>query len=180
MSRGPGHIQRTIAEAFAGNPDKVFTVRALCKLVWPGYSHLWPDHKHRSAVLRAAGKVASDAGWIKFSLYHMANETSFISAGHPLAGNVKGTLSQRAIADVLGVSERTIRRDLASKTAPSIVTHSPQSQQLRMAVEKARFGITSEEFVERRLSKYLAKRTARRGASFAAPSTLRNATPDPA
>jgi hypothetical protein len=76
-----------------------------------------PDHKHRSAVLRAVGKVASDAGWVRFPFYHMRNETCFISADHPFAAKTKDTLSQRAIAYILNVSERTIRRDCAANAA---------------------------------------------------------------
>jgi hypothetical protein len=116
MSRGPGHIQRKIAEVFAGNPDKAFTVRMLCKLVW-GDPHLWPEPVQRSAVLRAAGKVARKAGWVRSSLHFMANETCFVSARNQLAVGLKDALSQRAIAEIMGVSERTIRRDLATKAA---------------------------------------------------------------
>jgi hypothetical protein len=112
MSRGPGRVEKKIAGVFMANPEKAFSTGMLCKIVWPEL--LWPEGKHRSSVLRAAGKVAARLGWVQFPIYHLANETCFISTTNPLAGTAAKPLhSIRMIAAILNVSERTIRRDLA-------------------------------------------------------------------
>src|SRR5215471_15215368 len=103
MSRGPGRIERTIAEIFAANPDKGFTVRMLCGAIWDTE----PSHSKRSSVLRAAGKVAKRLGWTRFSFHEQQNETCFIAVGNPLAKQVSAKLSNRAIACALNVNERS-------------------------------------------------------------------------
>lgn len=55
MSRGPGHIERTIKELFVAEPDAAFTTEQLCRKVYPRIRHVLK--KHRVAVLRAAKKL---------------------------------------------------------------------------------------------------------------------------
>jgi len=81
MSRGPGRIERKIAEAFASKPDKGLTVHVLCCHIWNDGFDYAPTHSQRSSVLRAAGKVAKRLGWVRFHR-HRHNETFFIHADH--------------------------------------------------------------------------------------------------
>ena len=57
MSRGHGHVQRAIINAFAENPTAVLTVPHLVAIAFPG---LEPAPKHQVAVLRAARRLAED------------------------------------------------------------------------------------------------------------------------
>jgi hypothetical protein len=51
MSRGPGRIERTIAELFVAHPNRAFTVADLCKHVFEADK---PTLAQRGSVLRAA------------------------------------------------------------------------------------------------------------------------------
>lgn len=50
MSRGPGHVQRTIAAAFEASPSAHFTTRQLAAIAYPGVS---VERRHLVAVTRA-------------------------------------------------------------------------------------------------------------------------------
>lgn len=59
MSRGPGHVECTIATLFTNNPSATFSTNELVAAV---YQEDGPEKKHRVAVLRAAAKVAARLG----------------------------------------------------------------------------------------------------------------------
>ena len=61
MSKGPGHVERTIEAAFTASPSATFTVEDLCAVAYPGVNRV--EKKHRVAVLRAADKAAARVGW---------------------------------------------------------------------------------------------------------------------
>jgi hypothetical protein len=141
------------------NPEKGFSTGMLCKIVWPEL--LWPEGKHRSSVLRAAGKVAARLGWVRFPIYHLANETCFISTTNPLAETAaKPSYSIRMIAAITNVSERTVRRDLAKPAdGKGSGRRLPQPSGLAL-------GITAKEWVKAREEIVLKEREqarARRG-----------------
>lgn len=54
MSRGPGRIERAIADILDAEPDNAFTVEDLCRRVY-GIERV--EKKHRVAVLRAAATL---------------------------------------------------------------------------------------------------------------------------
>ena len=59
MSRGPGHVQRAIASAFAAHPHRQFTHRQLAEIAYPGEEI---SKKHTDAVNRALLKIAERLG----------------------------------------------------------------------------------------------------------------------
>jgi hypothetical protein len=65
MSRGPGWVERRIAEIFAESPAGCFSVLTLCRMVWPGANRI--EHKHRVSVIRAATRVSEKSKWTKFA-----------------------------------------------------------------------------------------------------------------
>jgi hypothetical protein len=58
MSKGPGYIERQLAEIFAKNPGDPFSTRALCLHV---YRTREVQKKHRVSVLRALKKIAKSS-----------------------------------------------------------------------------------------------------------------------
>lgn len=54
MSRGPGHVQRTIAAVFVAEPSRAFRVSELAELVYPGEVI---EKRHTDAVDRAIRKL---------------------------------------------------------------------------------------------------------------------------
>jgi len=65
MSRGPGHVERTIEALFTENPTATFSTSELIAAVYGRVK--WVEKKHRVAVLRAATKVAKRLGnWEKY------------------------------------------------------------------------------------------------------------------
>lgn len=54
MSRGAGHVQRTIAAAFVANPAGNFTTRELAALAYPGVAI---ERRHTNAVIRAVPTI---------------------------------------------------------------------------------------------------------------------------
>jgi hypothetical protein len=65
MSKGPGHIERTVAALFTNNPTSTYSTSELVAAVYPGRNRI--EKKHRVAVLRAATKVAERLGWDKWN-----------------------------------------------------------------------------------------------------------------
>lgn len=64
MSRGPGRVERIIAETMQAHPNECFTVPDLAVLIYPEITEPWQvEKKHRSAILRAAKSVLSELGW---------------------------------------------------------------------------------------------------------------------
>lgn len=61
MSRGPGKIERALLALFAANPSAAFTVEELAEVIYRGINRI--EKKHRVAIIRAARKAASSAGW---------------------------------------------------------------------------------------------------------------------
>ena len=61
MSRGPGKIQRAIADAFRQNPSATYAVDDLAVISYPGLNKI--EKKHRVAVVRAADAVAKSTSW---------------------------------------------------------------------------------------------------------------------
>lgn len=55
MSRGPGHVARSLKEIFGRSPDGIFTTEALCRRI---YRIARPEKTHRVAVLRALKGLA--------------------------------------------------------------------------------------------------------------------------
>ena len=55
MSRGPGHVQRTIAAAYDAEPNRRFTTRQLAALAYPGVEIGKPQ---TDAVLRAIPSIS--------------------------------------------------------------------------------------------------------------------------
>jgi hypothetical protein len=50
MSKGAGRVQRQLLEIFAGNPDRYFSTKVLCRKI---FHALRVEKKHRVSVLRA-------------------------------------------------------------------------------------------------------------------------------
>jgi hypothetical protein len=61
MSKGPGKLERAIADAFARQPSATFTVEDLGPICYPGLNQV--EKKHRVAIIRAADKVAEHMWW---------------------------------------------------------------------------------------------------------------------
>ena len=61
MSKGPGKIERAIADAFARQPSATFSVEDLGPICYPGLNQV--EKKHRVAIIRAADKVAARMWW---------------------------------------------------------------------------------------------------------------------
>jgi hypothetical protein len=61
MSRGPGRIQRAVANAFADTPSAAFSVDELAQIAYPESAQI--ERKHRVALVRAADAAAEAAGW---------------------------------------------------------------------------------------------------------------------
>ena len=63
MSRGPGHIERAIKQAFEAEPDRVFTTEELCSCVFD-ISSKKIEKKHRVSLVRAAKRLLKrEGGW---------------------------------------------------------------------------------------------------------------------
>lgn len=62
MSRGAGAVQRRIAEAFVGAPEKRFTVKELALLAYPD-DEIGPAHLH--SIRRALQGVAHELSLAK-------------------------------------------------------------------------------------------------------------------
>lgn len=56
MSKGPGRIQRAIADAFDRDPDNALTIEDICTHAYPGINRV--EKKHRVAVIRAVRTLA--------------------------------------------------------------------------------------------------------------------------
>ena len=61
MSRGPGKLQRKIADIFRDNPSETFTLVQLAKLVYPGLNIA--EKKHLNAISRAVYGVLGEKSW---------------------------------------------------------------------------------------------------------------------
>jgi hypothetical protein len=61
MSKGPGRIERAIADAFAANTNGILSVDDLVSVAYRGINRV--EKKHRVATIRAANKVAARMGW---------------------------------------------------------------------------------------------------------------------
>jgi hypothetical protein len=61
MSKGPGRIERAIADAFAANSNGILSVDDLVSVAYQGINRV--EKKHRVATIRAADKVAARIGW---------------------------------------------------------------------------------------------------------------------
>jgi len=61
MSRGPGRIERAIADAFKANPRRALGVEELARIAYPGLAEV--EKRHRVAIIRAADSVARGMGW---------------------------------------------------------------------------------------------------------------------
>jgi hypothetical protein len=87
MSRGPGHIERTIRFLFENDPDAVFTIDELC---WEVYANTRIEKKHTVAVLRAVRSlIRKGAPWeiltlwtrgMPFVVYNPLSVTSYSTA----------------------------------------------------------------------------------------------------
>lgn len=60
MSRGPGHLQRTIKRVFEDNADAVFPVTELAERIYGKSGRM-----ECKAVRRAADPVAASLGWMR-------------------------------------------------------------------------------------------------------------------
>jgi hypothetical protein len=60
MSKGPGRIERAIAEAFERRPNDSLDIGELAAICYHGVTI---EKKHRVAVARAVAKVATRMGW---------------------------------------------------------------------------------------------------------------------
>lgn len=63
MSKGPGRIERIIAETFEQHPDEPVSLQTLCWNAYPLIRGEPPEKKHRVAVYRASRKVCERMGW---------------------------------------------------------------------------------------------------------------------
>jgi hypothetical protein len=61
MSKGPGKLERAIADAFARDPSATFSVEDLGPICYPGLNKV--EKKHRVAIIRAADNVAARMWW---------------------------------------------------------------------------------------------------------------------
>lgn len=83
MSRGPGHIERTLKALFATEPNAAFTTEELACRVYPHIKHV--QKKHRVAVIRTAKKFLpwrmSDGGAGRTLVFYTSgNEASYALA----------------------------------------------------------------------------------------------------
>ena len=62
MSRGPGRIERTLAELLSHNHTDAYTTDELCLACFPDEPGI--EKRHRVSVLRAMQKVRNNLGWI--------------------------------------------------------------------------------------------------------------------
>src|SRR4051812_25184110 len=70
MSRGPGKLQRKIADIFRANPSETFTLVQLAKLVYPGLNIV--EKKHLNAISRAVYGVLGEKSWPNTMAVHGA------------------------------------------------------------------------------------------------------------
>jgi hypothetical protein len=83
MSRGLGHIQRSILAALETDIDGAWTVSQICERVYPGIDRI--EKKHRVAVARAIRKMVLPGTWHTRMVYAsgaeycVCNECSLIS-----------------------------------------------------------------------------------------------------
>ena len=83
MSRGPGHVEKTLRELFANNPTDAFTTEELVAAAYPGVNRI--EKKHRVSVLRATRRIvetvpelaSSAGGFARRALHHAADWQSF-------------------------------------------------------------------------------------------------------
>lgn len=62
MSRGPGHVERSIRALFDEHPDEAWSLRELAEACYPA---VIPQERHLGATRRAAAKVlARDVDWV--------------------------------------------------------------------------------------------------------------------
>jgi hypothetical protein len=62
MSRGPGHVERSIRQLFYTHPDEAFSLKDVVEWCWPD---VIPGEKHRISAARAAkAVVAKDVDWV--------------------------------------------------------------------------------------------------------------------
>jgi hypothetical protein len=78
MSRGPGRIERVIADAFTNNPSATFTVADLAASAYPGVNRI--EKKHRVAILRAAWSVYRKLGWTAMREDRLGGELVFCNS----------------------------------------------------------------------------------------------------
>ena len=83
MSRGPGAIQRAIAETFKSHPTEVFTHADLAAIAYPGIDQI--ERKHLVAVGRAARQVCLKDPWIGWS-WHARSYRNRDSSGCRTSG----------------------------------------------------------------------------------------------
>ena len=73
MSKGPGHIDRTVTALFTKHPTSTYSTSELVAAVYPGIDVV--EKKHRVAVLRTATKVAKRLGrWAKWKCERSCTE----------------------------------------------------------------------------------------------------------
>jgi len=72
MSKGPGRIERVIAETFERRPKETFSGGELAALCYPEAPTI--EKKHRVSVLRAADKVMARIGWRAHSMVSHSRE----------------------------------------------------------------------------------------------------------
>ncbi len=83
MSRGLGHIQRSILAVLETDIDGAWTVSQICERVYPGIDRI--EKKHRVAVARAIRKMVLPGTWRTRMVYAsgaeycVCNECSLIS-----------------------------------------------------------------------------------------------------
>ena len=60
MSRGPGRIERAIADTFVANPTRIFTVERLAAIAYRGANRI--DKKHRVGTIRQQTRLLNAYG----------------------------------------------------------------------------------------------------------------------
>jgi hypothetical protein len=68
MSKGPGRIERALAEIFDSERDNAFTLDDLCERIYPAAR--WTETKHRISIARAARSLAKRRPEIQFLRGH--------------------------------------------------------------------------------------------------------------
>jgi len=80
MSRGLGHIQRTILVLIENDANGVWTLGDICREVYPGIQRV--EKKHRVAVARALRKMTLPGTWRVFRMvsneYFLCDECSLM------------------------------------------------------------------------------------------------------
>ena len=61
MSRGPGRLERLIADTLAGNPGSMFSIEALARIAYPDACET--TRSHRVAIRRAVARSLKTLGW---------------------------------------------------------------------------------------------------------------------